>query len=181
MRYVILVKFTFAFLFLSEVIFLDVYNVVYVMWTVIPGPLTNASLVAQTVGVCLQCRRPGFNPWVGKISRRRKWQPTPVFVPGKSHGRRNLVGSMGLDTTGQLHFLSFLSFWPMFSNALLKLFLQCSYIREISHLLAIRFAYFFPACFHLYYCLPCSGFMLLFLCCVLCFYSTSCNRICNTI
>ena len=29
---------------------------------------------------------------VGKISWRRKWQPTPVFLPGKSHGRRNLVG-----------------------------------------------------------------------------------------
>ena len=29
---------------------------------------------------------PGFNPWVRKISWRRKWQPTPVFLPGKSHG-----------------------------------------------------------------------------------------------
>ena len=35
---------------------------------------------------------PGFNPWVGKISWKRKWQPTPVFLPGKSHGWRNLVG-----------------------------------------------------------------------------------------
>ena len=31
-------------------------------------------------------------PWVGKISGRRKWQPTPVFFPGKSHGQRSLVG-----------------------------------------------------------------------------------------
>ena len=56
-----------------------------------------------------QCGRPGFNPWVGKISWRRKWQPTPVFLPGKSHGRRSLLGysSWGrkeLDTTEQLHF-----------------------------------------------------------------------------
>ena len=29
--------------------------------------------------VCLQCGRPGFNPWVRKISWRRKWQSTPVF------------------------------------------------------------------------------------------------------
>ena len=36
--------------------------------------------------------RPGFNPWVGKISWRRKWQPTPVFLPGRSHGWRSLVG-----------------------------------------------------------------------------------------
>ena len=31
-----------------------------------------------------QCRRPGFDPWVGKIPWRRKWQPTPVFLPGES-------------------------------------------------------------------------------------------------
>ena len=42
--------------------------------------------------ICLQCRRPGFDSWVGKISWRRKWQPTPVFFPGKSHGQRRLVG-----------------------------------------------------------------------------------------
>ena len=42
-----------------------------------------------------QCRRCGFNPWVRKISWRRKWQPTPVFLPGKSHGQRSLSGSMG--------------------------------------------------------------------------------------
>ena len=33
-----------------------------------------------------------FNPWVGKIPWRREWQPTPVFMPGKSHGPRSLVG-----------------------------------------------------------------------------------------
>ena len=35
---------------------------------------------------------PGFDPWVGKISWRREWQPTPVFLPGEFHGQRNLVG-----------------------------------------------------------------------------------------
>ena len=35
---------------------------------------------------------PGFNPWVGKIPWRRKWQPSPVFLPGESHGQRNLEG-----------------------------------------------------------------------------------------
>ena len=42
-----------------------------------------------------QCKRHGrlmFNPWVGKILWRRKWQPTPVFLLGKSHGQRTLVG-----------------------------------------------------------------------------------------
>ena len=50
-----------------------------------------------------------FSPWVGKIWR-RKWQPTPVFLPGKSHGRRKLVGYRfhGIaesDMTERLHFL----------------------------------------------------------------------------
>ena len=34
----------------------------------------------------------GFDPRVGKIPWSRKWQPTPVFLPGKSHGQRNLMG-----------------------------------------------------------------------------------------
>ena len=42
--------------------------------------------------VCLQCGRSGFDHWVGKIRWRRKWQSTPVLLPGKSHGQRNLVG-----------------------------------------------------------------------------------------
>ena len=42
---------------------------------------------------CLQCRRRGFIPWVRKIPWRREWLCTPVFLPGESHGQRNLVGS----------------------------------------------------------------------------------------
>ena len=33
-----------------------------------------------------------FNPWVGKFPWRKKWQPTLVFLPGESHGLRNLAG-----------------------------------------------------------------------------------------
>ena len=39
-----------------------------------------------------QCRRRGFDPWVGKIPWSRKWQPAPIFLPGESHGERSLVG-----------------------------------------------------------------------------------------
>ena len=42
-----------------------------------------------------QCRRHErcrFDPWVRKILWRRAWQPTPVFLPGESHGQSNLVG-----------------------------------------------------------------------------------------
>ena len=34
----------------------------------------------------------GFDPWVGKMPWRREWLPTPVFLPGESHGQRSLVG-----------------------------------------------------------------------------------------
>ena len=44
--------------------------------------LVRASRWPRWESICLQCQRPGFNPW------RREWQPTP----GKSHGWRNLVG-----------------------------------------------------------------------------------------
>ena len=37
-------------------------------------------------------RRHWFDPWVGKIPWRKKWQPAPVFLPGKSHGQRRLAG-----------------------------------------------------------------------------------------
>ena len=61
--------------------------------------------------ICLECGRPGFDPWVGKIPWRRKWQPTPVFMPGKSHGLRSPVGyspwgCKESDTTERLHFIS---------------------------------------------------------------------------
>ena len=59
--------------------------------------------------VCLQCGRLGFDPWVGKIPWRKKWQPTPVFLPGEFHGLRSLVGyspegRKESDTTERLHF-----------------------------------------------------------------------------
>ena len=60
---------------------------------------------------CLQCRRPRFDPWVGKIPWRRKQQPTPVLLPGKSHGLRSLVGyspwgHKESDVTEWLHFFA---------------------------------------------------------------------------
>ena len=53
--------------------------------------------------------RPRFDPWVGKIPWRRKWQPTPVLLSGESHGGRSLVGyspwgHKESDSTERLHF-----------------------------------------------------------------------------
>ena len=39
-----------------------------------------------------RCKRRRFDPWVRKIPWRRTWQPTPVFLPGESHGHRSLAG-----------------------------------------------------------------------------------------
>ena len=47
--------------------------------------------------VCLQCRRCGLDPWVGKIPLRRKWQPIPVFFSRKSHGQRRLMSDSPWD------------------------------------------------------------------------------------
>ena len=70
------------------------------------GVVKNNSQVSCKESAC-QCRRRGFNPSVQNISWRRKWHPTPVFLPGESHGQRSLTGySAGsrkeLDTTEQL-------------------------------------------------------------------------------
>ena len=59
----------------------------------------------------MQCRRPGFSPWVRKIPWRGKWQSTPALLPGKSRGQRSLVryslwGRKESDTTERLHFAS---------------------------------------------------------------------------
>ena len=58
-----------------------------------PASYLGASqLLAQMERICLECRRPEFHHWVGKIPWRRKWLSTPVSLPGKSPGQRNLVG-----------------------------------------------------------------------------------------
>ena len=55
-----------------------------VLYTGFPG--------GSVVESACQCKKLGFDPWVGKILQGRKWQPTPVFLPGKSHGQRSLIG-----------------------------------------------------------------------------------------
>ena len=46
----------------------------------------------ESVCQCRRRRTRGFDPWVQKIPWRRKWQPTPAFLPGESHGQRSLGG-----------------------------------------------------------------------------------------
>ena len=63
---------------------------------------------------CRNHRRCKFDPWVRKIPGRKKWQPTPVFLPGKSHRQRSLAGyspwgRKELDMTKHAHMLSYIS------------------------------------------------------------------------
>ena len=46
----------------------------------------------EPAGQCRRHKRYGFDPWIRKIPWRRKWQPTPVFLSGESHGQRSLAG-----------------------------------------------------------------------------------------
>ena len=52
-------------------------------------------VVASEKEPACQCRRHkrhGFDPWVWKITWKKSWQPTPLFLPGKSHEQRILAG-----------------------------------------------------------------------------------------
>ena len=66
-------------------------------------------------------KRRGFDPWVGKIPWSRKWQSTPVFLPGKFHGQRNLVryspwGCKRTDTARHTHSVHLLQLHPNWSQ-----------------------------------------------------------------
>ena len=76
-------------------------NIIVTLGKEFPGDLDGKASVYNA-------GNPGWDPWVGKIPWRRKWQSTPVLLPGKSHGQRSLVGyspwgHKESDTTERLH------------------------------------------------------------------------------
>ena len=71
----------------------------------LPGGANGKESACQ----CRRCKRHRFDSWVGKIPQRRKWQPTPIFLPENSHGQRSLAGFSPwslreLDTTEQTYY-----------------------------------------------------------------------------
>ena len=76
------------------------WNLVKNFWkfltaTGLPWWLSGKKKKKRKKEIHLQCRRLGrrrFNPWVGQISWRREWQPTPIVLPEKSHRQRSLAG-----------------------------------------------------------------------------------------
>ena len=78
--------------FIKKIIFPQMFyfeektnNLAYIKYGRFPGG-SDGKASAYNAGYL------GFDPWVGKIPWRRKWQPTPVFLPGEFHGQRSLVG-----------------------------------------------------------------------------------------
>ena len=61
-------------------------------WTTVLSRLPRWLSGKESAFQCRSCRRHGFDPWVREVPWRRKWQPTPVFLQGKSHGQRSLAG-----------------------------------------------------------------------------------------
>ena len=67
-----------------------------------PSSILGLPLWLSWWRICLQCGRPGFDPWVGKIRWRKKRLPSSVFWPGESHGLYSLWGCKESDTTQRL-------------------------------------------------------------------------------
>ena len=74
--------------------------------------------------MCLQCGRPGFNPWIGKSPWRRKRLPTPVFWPGEFQGLHSQWGCKELDITEWLtlsaDILCWVNRWALMSPFVLR-------------------------------------------------------------
>ena len=70
-------------------------------------------------------KRFGFETWVGKTPWSRKWQPTPVFLPGKFHGQRSLAATVERVTEHQMWLTDWAEiFWIIFvyQTCLLQIF-----------------------------------------------------------
>ena len=65
--------------------YMCIYTHIYICF---PGGSVGKESTCNAEGAC---RIYGFDPWVGKIPWSRKWQPTPTFLPRKSHGQRSLA------------------------------------------------------------------------------------------
>ena len=83
----------------------EFWHNLYVTWKCMGFPSGSAG--KEPTSQCRTQRGRRFNPWVRKIPCWRKWQPAPVFLPGKSHGQKSLAGRSPwslteLDTTEQL-------------------------------------------------------------------------------
>ena len=76
--------------------------------------------------VC-QCRRSRFDPWVGKIPWRRKWQPTPILWPGEYQGQRSLVDC---NPCGQKE-SAMTEHWALWGNSQKSLYFHSNFVESV--------------------------------------------------
>ena len=69
----------------------QVNNLIFKRMVILPPTSKFLDFSCGSAGkrICLQCKRPGYDPWVGKIPWRWERLPTPVFWPGEFHGIAN--------------------------------------------------------------------------------------------
>ena len=90
-------------------------------WILLVSELSTWFSGKESTCQCRRFRRLRFDPWVRKIPWRRKWQPSPVFLPGKSHGQKRLAayspqGRKELDGTERAHALLVLPTEPLLGH-----------------------------------------------------------------
>ena len=83
-------------------------NITRNMYLVLVSGLPRWCCGKESACQCRKHKRLRFDPWVGKIPWRRTWQPTPICLPGESHGQKSLAGSgpLGHKSQTQLKWLS---------------------------------------------------------------------------
>ena len=73
--------------YITFIIFIDLLT-----YRELPQQLSGQCRICTVKEFAWQCKRCRFNPRVRKIPWRRKWQPIPIFLPGKCHGQRSRMG-----------------------------------------------------------------------------------------
>ena len=86
-----MIKFLKKFCWSTKKYIIYVSNLMNLLVSVYPGGLPW--WLSGKESAC-EYRRHGFDLWVRNIPWRKKWQPTPVFLPGESHGQRSLAGTV---------------------------------------------------------------------------------------
>ena len=96
---------------------------------------TYLNLLSSSLKRLPAMRRPGFDHWVRKIPWRRKWQPTPAFLPGESHGQRGLVGYSPRSWTRLSNF-TFTFFFSMYFCPFVVLYVEFFFnISKVTYIL----------------------------------------------
>ena len=103
----------------KDMSFLGVLVLFVLFFRGLPGDANDKEYVCQ----CRRHKSCRFDPWVGKIPWRRAWQPTPVFLPGESHGQRSLVGYSARVAKNQtwLKWLSTSLFLTLWGNPVIQI------------------------------------------------------------